>query len=370
MRAFLSSTYADLTEHRRAVTAALTRLGLTLSRMEDYGARPADATSACFDEIEQSDLFVGVYAHRYGFVPSGSEISITEAEFNHAASLRRPTFCFVVDDEAIWPHELYEEGHGQALLAAFKARVDTLVVRDTFTTPDVLATRVAASVGRYLIADPRRHGARAAAKFARLAAADTTAALFVDVMRLASVASSGAARAADETRYGEFVDIADSHLAELRTSIPRLNPDDDLDLTQQFSAVERSISYLLVRLRRTPTLDRPWPAFARVLHEAAERVALFAATAESAYNAERAVEVAAIIATGLEGLPPDALRRSPDLFLRTRFTIQAHVLAAVRERGGFSVATVRDDIDRRLALPYFFIDLALLRRATETPLTP
>jgi uncharacterized protein DUF4062 len=37
--------------------------------MEDYGARPNDATCACLDEIDQSDLFVGVYAHRYGYVP-------------------------------------------------------------------------------------------------------------------------------------------------------------------------------------------------------------------------------------------------------------------------------------------------------------
>lgn len=31
----------------------------------------------------------------------------------------------------------------------------------------------------------------------------------------------------------------------------------------------------------------------------------------------------------------------------------------------FNIATVRDDIDRRLALPYFFIDLALLRHTSK-----
>lgn len=54
MRVFLSSTYSDLREYRRTVSEALTRLGLSLSRMEDYGARPDDATCACLDEIEQS----------------------------------------------------------------------------------------------------------------------------------------------------------------------------------------------------------------------------------------------------------------------------------------------------------------------------
>ena len=36
--------------------------------MEDDGARSDDATTACLDEIDESDLFVGVYAHRYGYV--------------------------------------------------------------------------------------------------------------------------------------------------------------------------------------------------------------------------------------------------------------------------------------------------------------
>ena len=361
MRVFLSSTYVDLKAHRRAVSEALLRLGVSLSRMEDYGSRPLDATTACLDEIDQSDLFVGVYAHRYGYVPAGSSISITETEFNHATALRRPTFCFVVDEGVEWPAELREEGQPRALLAAFKARLDSLVVRDTFTTPDVLATRVTASVGRYLIADPRRHGARAAAQSARLSVADTSAAIFVDVMRLACVAASAAARSVNEARYGEFVDIADSHLSELRSSIPRLAPETDIDLIQQSSAVERSLGYVLVRLRRSPALDRPWTDFTLVLHEAAERVSSFAATAEPAYYVEREAEVASIIATELDALAPDDLARSPDLFVDARFAIQARVLHAMQERGGFALATVRDDVDRRLALPYFFIDLALLR---------
>src|SRR5262249_11410497 len=116
MRVFLSSTSTDLRQHRKAVSEALLRLGVSLSRMEDYGARPDDATVACLDEIDQSDLFVGVYAHRYGYVPPGSGISITEAEFNHATSLRRPTFCFVVDDDAMWPDDLREQGDGKSLL--------------------------------------------------------------------------------------------------------------------------------------------------------------------------------------------------------------------------------------------------------------
>ena len=39
----------------------------------------------------------------------------------------------------------------------------------------------------------------------------------------------------------------------------------------------------------------------------------------------------------------------------------ASIIEALQLRGAFSLATIRDDIDRRLAMPYFFVDLALLR---------
>ena len=98
MKAFISSTFADLSRHRAAVADAIERLGVELSRMETFGARPDEPFEACLDEIDIADLFVGIYAHRYGFVPARASISITEAEFYHATKLHRPTFCFVVDE--------------------------------------------------------------------------------------------------------------------------------------------------------------------------------------------------------------------------------------------------------------------------------
>jgi len=64
MRVFVSSTAVDLMNHRLAVSAALERLGLGLARMETFGARPNEPTNACVEEIEGSELFVGLYAYR------------------------------------------------------------------------------------------------------------------------------------------------------------------------------------------------------------------------------------------------------------------------------------------------------------------
>ena len=118
--------------------------------MEVFGARPEEPLTACLSEIDECDLFVGIYAHRYGFVPQGSTTSITEAEFDHAAKSNKPIFCFVVNDDHPWPPKMIEEADGKQRLEELKKRIGSGVVRDVFTTPEDLAVKIATSVGRYL----------------------------------------------------------------------------------------------------------------------------------------------------------------------------------------------------------------------------
>ena len=151
MKVFLSSTYEDLREHRAKAAQAIERLGQHSIRMEVFGARPNDTTGVCRDEIDSSDAFLGIYAHRYGYVPPDSSISITEQEFDFAQERRKPTLCFMVDEEFPWSPKLIEPEPGQSKLKLFKQRVSTTFVRDTFTTPDDLAYKIASSLGRLLI---------------------------------------------------------------------------------------------------------------------------------------------------------------------------------------------------------------------------
>ncbi len=364
MRVLISSTFIDLVEHRLAVADAIERLGLALSRMETFGAMTEQASEACYAEVERSDLFVGIYAHRYGFVPPEGEKSITEAEFDHAFALRRPTFCFVVDQNYPWPEDLVEGEPGQSRLAAFKARLASLVVRDTFTTPTVLATRVASSLGRYLLADPRRHGSTSASDQVRLALVDSATMCFVDVMRLASVAASPAARTANQARYPEFVDIADQHLAELRAQTTRLVADTDPGVLARLTEVDRGISWAIGRLRRGPQLDRPWAQFIAPLRQAAERVNALAEVASPDYYASRLSEVAPIV-SGTVPMAFGSNLKDPDAFVRLRFEAQSLVVAEAKASGKFVIASIRDDMDQRLAIPYFAIDYALLRKVID-----
>jgi uncharacterized protein DUF4062 len=54
MKVFLSSTYEDLREHRAKAAQAIERLGQHGIRMEVFGARADEATTACLEEIESS----------------------------------------------------------------------------------------------------------------------------------------------------------------------------------------------------------------------------------------------------------------------------------------------------------------------------
>jgi CheY-like chemotaxis protein len=152
MKIFLSSTFEDLIEHRAKAAQAVERLGQQGIRMEVFGARPGEATTICFDEISNSHAFVGIYAHRYGYIPDGSDTSITEQEFDFAQEEMKPTFCFFVNENLPWLPGYIDPEPGKNKLRAFKQKVSAKVVRETFTTPEDLAYKVSSSLGRFLLA--------------------------------------------------------------------------------------------------------------------------------------------------------------------------------------------------------------------------
>ena len=84
MKVFISSTYMDLTDYRAAAIRAVEGTDFQASKMEVFGARPNEPLESCLQEVEECDLFIGIYALRYGFTPEDAEISITEMEYAHA----------------------------------------------------------------------------------------------------------------------------------------------------------------------------------------------------------------------------------------------------------------------------------------------
>ncbi len=155
MKIFVSSTYVDLIEYRRAAERAINLLDQQFKGMEYFGARPEEPKAACLKEVEQADVFVGIYAHRYGFVPDGDTASITEQEFEHAKKLGRPIFCYRVSPKQPWLLEFVEKDTDKhkptEKLAAFLKRIEKDFVRSKFTTPDDLLAKISADLSRHLV---------------------------------------------------------------------------------------------------------------------------------------------------------------------------------------------------------------------------
>jgi hypothetical protein len=99
MKVFISSTYKDLIDYRAAAIRAVEGTNYQASKMEVFGARPDEPLDACLKEVEESELFVGIYALRYGFIPEGADNSITEMEYVHAKKLGKTIYCFLLDEE-------------------------------------------------------------------------------------------------------------------------------------------------------------------------------------------------------------------------------------------------------------------------------
>src|SRR5215469_2564236 len=95
VRVFISSTLGELAAERAAARRAITRLHLVPVWYES-GARPHPPRSMYRAYLAQSQVFVGIYWQRYGWVAPGMEVSGLEDEFRLAAGkpmllyLKRP----------------------------------------------------------------------------------------------------------------------------------------------------------------------------------------------------------------------------------------------------------------------------------------
>ena len=151
MKVFISSTYKDLIDYRAAAIRAVEGTNYQASKMEVFGARPEEPSDACLKEVEGSDLFIGIYALRYGFVPEGADISITEMEYVHAKKLGRLIYCFLLDEEKQgWFTRWIEGEPGKSKLEDFKKRIQTQHVCGYFTTPDDLRAKVANALSHFV----------------------------------------------------------------------------------------------------------------------------------------------------------------------------------------------------------------------------
>lgn len=97
---FISSTVLDLPRHRRAVMDAVWRCDMFPIAMERDPAAAGTPVKASIRAVRQSNIYIGIFGHRYGTIPPGHSTSVTEMEYRAARKKRLPCFIFIIDDKA------------------------------------------------------------------------------------------------------------------------------------------------------------------------------------------------------------------------------------------------------------------------------
>lgn len=149
MNIFISSTFKDLIEYRKAAIEVVQRHNCKVTAMEFFNARRDDAGTVCDKEIRQCDVFIGIYAHRFGYVPSGQEKSITQQEYELAKELGKDCLCFIVKEDFPWNPNFFERDKYREF-TAFLETIKTACVVEFFKSPDDFAKKLSASLGNLI----------------------------------------------------------------------------------------------------------------------------------------------------------------------------------------------------------------------------
>src|SRR2546423_11602119 len=148
-KVMISSTASDLPEHRKEVLDACWRQGMFPLMMEHLPAIDFEAIATSLKMVDEADIYLGIFAHRYGYVPKGYDISITEMEYNRAIELGIPRLIFLMHDDHPLKAADVEKGEGAVKLEALKARLGTERVVNFFKSSTDLRAHVINSLSQY-----------------------------------------------------------------------------------------------------------------------------------------------------------------------------------------------------------------------------
>jgi formylglycine-generating enzyme required for sulfatase activity len=177
-KVFISSTLEDLERFRAKACDAVLRLKWQPidCRYWAGGGNPPLAT--CLEKVEEADVAIVIVAHRHGWTPpdqpAGAHKSITRLECERAKASKKQieVIPFFVDERATWDAALYETYRIEEAapdkiaeiatevirnvqaLKDFKAWLDEIGTRKTFSNDDQLATEVLHALSEWA----KRHG--------------------------------------------------------------------------------------------------------------------------------------------------------------------------------------------------------------------
>jgi len=141
---YVSSTWLDLRPERQAVERAVQRMRETkFIGMEYFGARDESTSRTSVAELDDANVYVGIFAGRYG---SG----IVEQEYRRARELGKRCLIYFKDGTHTSAESPDETGAAHERLCALKNELAGRHTIGHFATPDDLAAQLTADLHRLL----------------------------------------------------------------------------------------------------------------------------------------------------------------------------------------------------------------------------
>ncbi|GJL51058.1 MAG: hypothetical protein NPIRA01_22850 [Nitrospirales bacterium] len=113
----------------------------------------------CLQDVQQADIYVGIFGFRYGYVPpedhgNPKQLSITELEFQHAKNHGKTCLTFVAKGDAGIPLNFVDAYTGEGKKGEQIERLRRFLLTENlgsqFSMPHLLANEVLAAVTRHL----------------------------------------------------------------------------------------------------------------------------------------------------------------------------------------------------------------------------
>jgi hypothetical protein len=163
IRAFVSSTYRDLKDHRAYVIDRLDRSGIFVDPMEKWTAASDEPKLLSQERVRDCQLCILLVGFRRGHIPDGEARSITQMEYAEALRRELKVLVFMASEEADWPADSVDALRADPEMARWRAELKEHKVVGFFT-PRPESIELDAAVNRWLqeqVAKPG-HGKSAA----------------------------------------------------------------------------------------------------------------------------------------------------------------------------------------------------------------
>jgi tetratricopeptide (TPR) repeat protein len=157
LKVMISSTIVDLPAHRREAIGACLRQGMFPLMMEHQPANDDEAVSSSVKMVNDADIYVGIYANRYGYVPKAGnpkQISVTEMEYNRAVERGIPRLIFITDSKSGVKTKTVDQEKDDSRLKTFVSRIQIENIVNFFKSPTDLRAHIINSLSFHRPTDP------------------------------------------------------------------------------------------------------------------------------------------------------------------------------------------------------------------------